>query len=150
MNKMKNPENVQILLVDDDEVDAMAVQRAFAKHRIHNPITRACDGVEALDMLRGVNGKARLPRPYIILLDLNMPRMTGIEFLESIRADDELRRSLVFVLTTSDDDRDKVAAYDNIVAGYVLKSDAGSDFLNLVQMIEKVMITIQFPPDELE
>ena len=144
---MKEPEKVNILLVEDDEVDAMAVQRAFSKHGIENPITVACDGVEALEYLRGENGKARFPRPYLILLDLNMPRMNGIEFLQELRSDPKLRSSLVYVLTTSDDDRDKTAAYNNVVAGYILKSEVGRDFLPLVGMIEKVSIAIHFPPD---
>lgn len=141
------PETVTILLVEDDEVDAMAVERGFAKQHIGNPIVKAVDGLEALDILRGENGRERLPRPYLILLDLNMPRMNGTEFLQVIRRDEELRRSLVFVLTTSDDERDKLHAYDNSVAGYILKSEMGRDFIKLIQMLEKVVLTIQFPPD---
>ena len=73
---------VRVLLIEDDSIDAEAVERAFRKQRIANPITVARDGVEALSILRGTDGRERLVRPYLILLDLNMPRMNGIEFLE--------------------------------------------------------------------
>lgn len=140
-----NPTTAHILLVEDDDIDARAVHRAFEKHHIGNPIIRAIDGIDALERLRGENGKERMPRPFIILLDLNMPRMSGLEFLETLRADAELRSCIVFVLTTSSDDRDITMAYDNQVAGYILKSNAGKDFLNVVQMLEKFIITVQFP-----
>jgi CheY-like chemotaxis protein len=103
--------DVNMLLVEDDVMDVRIVQRTFQKHKIANPIYVACDGVEALDMLRGHNDHTPLPRPFLILLDLNMPRMDGIMFLQTLRQDPDLHTSLVFVLTTSDDDRDKVAAY---------------------------------------
>ncbi len=145
---MKNPDTLQILLVEDDEVDARAVKRGLTKNKIFNPVTLARDGCEALDYLRGENGKERIPRPYVILLDLNMPRMNGIEFLKAIRGDAGLSKSIIFVLTTSQDDRDRSAAYDNHVAGYITKSEAGRDFLNLVQMLERFVIVVQFPPED--
>ena len=88
---MSDNRTVNILLVEDDEIDAEALQRSFAKHKIANPITVAKDGLEALQILRGADDREPFASPYIILLDLNMPRMNGIEFLEAIRADDELR-----------------------------------------------------------
>ena len=66
---------VNLLLVEDDEVDVQGLKRAFAKSRIGNPITVARDGIEALEFLRGENGRPKLPKPHLILLDLNMPRM---------------------------------------------------------------------------
>ena len=143
---MKDPETVTILLVDDDEVDAMAVLRAFKKHGISNPIVVAGDGLEAMEILRGDNGREPLSRPFLILLDLNMPRMDGWEFLDALRRDSALKGSLVYVLTTSDDERDIAAAYDNSVAGYILKTSVGTDFLELVTMVEKVTVVIQFQP----
>ena len=134
-----------ILLVEDDDVDVRAIQRAFTKSNISNQIYVANDGIEALDMLRGTPGGEAVPAPHIILLDLNMPRMGGLEFLEELRKDQELSDSIVFVLATSDDDRDKVAAYSHHVAGYLLKTRAGTDFLNVVQMLEKFRISVQFP-----
>ena len=121
--------DVHILLVEDDAIDVRIIQRAFQQHRIANPMYVVRDGVEALDLLHGRNGHAPLPRPFLILLDLNLPRMDGITFLQTLRQDPSLHDSLVFVLTTSNDDRDKTAAYDQHVAGYVLKTRAGGDFL---------------------
>jgi CheY-like chemotaxis protein len=139
--------DVKILLVEDDVMDVRIVQRTFQKHKIANPIYVACDGVEALEILRGHNDHTPLPRPFLILLDLNMPRMDGIMFLQTLRQDPNLHTSLVFVLTTSDDDRDKVAAYNQHIAGYLLKTQAGYDFLQFVQLVEQFIFTVQFPPE---
>ncbi len=145
---IEDPTITHVLLVEDDDIDARAVKRGFERQKIGNAITHARDGIEALEFLRGENGRERLPRPYLILLDINMPRMNGLEFLATIREDPELETSIVFVLTTSDDDRDIVAAYASHVAGYILKEDVGEDFLRLVQMLERFFITIHFPPDD--
>jgi len=144
---MTPPENVKILLIDDDDIDVRAVLRGFRKSMIGNSIVVANDGREAIDILRGTNGRVRLPRPYVILLDLNMPRMNGMEFLEFIRNDPELHESIIFVLTTSNDDQDMTAAYNKQISGYILKSKAGDDFLRVAQMLGHFIITVQFPPD---
>src|SRR6476659_10219357 len=103
---------LNMLLVEDDELDIMNVQRAFKKNNISNPLFTASNGIEALAMLRGENGYTALPPTRrIILLDLNMPRMGGIEFLRELRADPELSTLPVIVLTTSGEERDKVEAY---------------------------------------
>lgn len=138
---------INILLVEDDDVDRLRIIRALRKKNFDNPIHTAADGSEALELLRGKNGREGLPSPFLILLDLNMPCMGGIEFLETIRRDDDLKRSVVFVLTTSNDDRDKVAASDHNVAGYLLKSDIGNGFVEIVTMLEKFVVTVQFPPE---
>jgi CheY-like chemotaxis protein len=132
---------VNILLVEDDEVDVMAVRRALRDLKIANPLTRACDGVEALEILRS----GKLKAPYIILLDLNMPRMGGIEFLENLRADPDLQRAVVFVMTTSAAEEDRINAYNKNVAGYVLKHDPGRTFLDAVAMLEHYWRVIEFP-----
>lgn len=126
---------IRVLLVDDDEVDRMAVRRAFAELKIANPITVSDDGLHALDILRG-NDPIKLERPYVIILDLNMPRMNGIEFLHELRADPGLKDAVVFVLTTSNDDEDKVAAYRHNIAGYILKSDVANGFMQAVSMLD--------------
>ena len=136
---------VTILLVEDDEVDVMAVRRALRDLKIANPLTRACDGIQALDILRGANGQSKLQPPFIILLDLNMPRMGGIEFLENLRADPELHRSVVFVMTTSAAEDDRARAYSKNVAGYVLKHDPGRSFIEAVSMLEHYWRVIEFP-----
>lgn len=138
---------IHILLVEDDEVDAEAIERAFRKQRISNPFTMVPDGIEALKALRGEDGYEPLPRPYMILLDINMPRMSGLEFLETLRQDPDLKSSVVFILTTSNRDEDKMAAYDNYVAGYLLKSRAGVDFVNLIGMLEAYWRIVEFPSE---
>lgn len=137
---------VHVLLVEDDEVDAEAVERGFRKQRISNPFTVVSNGIEALAKLRAT-GEERLPRPYMVLLDLNMPQMNGIEFLSELRTDETLKRSVVFVLTTSNRDEDKVAAYDAQVAGYLLKSRAGEDFVNLLDMLNAYWRIVEFPSE---
>lgn len=139
---------VSVLLVEDDAIDAEAIERAFRAAKIANPIVRAKNGLEALEIMRGEGGKPAIDRPYITLLDLNMPRMNGLEFLEEIRSDEKLRKNIVFVLTTSDDDRDKVAAYDKHVAGYMVKNKAGSDFMELIGLLDHYWRVVELPPDD--
>lgn len=118
-----------ILLVDDDELDVMNVQRAFKKNNTIYPFYTARNGVEALELLRGTGPMARANMRRLILLDINMPRMNGIEFLRELRNDPQLASMTVVVLTTSDDDRDKVEAYKLNVAGYILKPVTFSAFV---------------------
>lgn len=142
---MTSGDTVHILLVEDDQVDAKAFLRAFQKLKVANPVTVARDGVEAWEILSGSNDHPPLPRPYLVILDINMPRMTGLELLRKIRADEQLRDSIVFVLTTSNDEQDKIQAYDLNVAGYMLKSDVGNSFINAVQLVENYWKVVEFP-----
>jgi CheY-like chemotaxis protein len=136
---------LNILLVEDDDGDAKAVRRAFQKAKIANPILRAIDGMEALEMMKGTNGKAKPSHPIVLLVDMNMPRMNGIEFVRALRADIDLRRSIVFMLTTSNNQMDKIAAYDLNVAGYIVKATAGQDFLNLVNLMSCFWRIVEMP-----
>ena len=136
---------VSILLLEDDDADAKAVMRAFRKAKIVNPVHRAVDGIEALDILRGKDGSAALSEPYIILADINMPRMSGLEFLQELRADARLKQAIVFMLTTSKRDTDRVTAYDLNVAGYIVKERAGEDFLSLAQMLSQYWEIVELP-----
>lgn len=136
---------IHILLVDDDDVDVRVVKRAFQRQKINNPMTVARDGVEALEMLRGENGHTAVPQPLLILLDLKMPRMGGLQFLEHLREDPAFHRTVVFVLTTSADDSDRQAAYDQNIAGYLVKSDAGRDLVNHMPLLENFLLCVQFP-----
>lgn len=145
---MTKDDLVTILLVEDNKIDRISIERAFQRKGITNPVVHAGDGLEALEVLRGQNGDPPLEQPYVILLDLNMPRMSGLEFLEELRGDEKLRKSIVFVLTTSEDDRDKAASYDKNVAGYLSKNDAGGDFMNVIQLLDQFQISIHFPPQE--
>ena len=133
---------LNILLVEDDEVDVMNVRRAFQKNNIANPLFVAGDGEEALARLRAgeVPGERR-----IVLLDLNMPRMNGIEFLRELRADPELMRTTVVVLTTSNDERDKIEAYDLNVAGYLLKPVTFSNFSEVMAALNKYWTLVEMP-----
>ncbi|NJN16489.1 MAG: response regulator [Oscillochloris sp.] len=118
---MHRRRTIHILLVDDDEIDIMNVQRAFKRNNITNPLYVARDGVEAIEMLRG-DGAEKLPHSrLLVLLDLNLPRMNGLELLQEIRKDKDLRALPVVILTTSDDDQDKIRAYNLNVAGYIVK-----------------------------
>ena len=143
---MVTGDTIQILLVEDNDVDSEAIERAFKRLKLANPVTVARDGREALDVLRGTNGTTKIPRPYMILLDLNMPRMNGLEFLTELRADADIANSIVFVLTTSDRDQDKVDAYGHRVAGYMVKTKVESDFVDMVNMIDAFWRVVEFPP----
>ncbi len=127
---------VNILLVDDDDVDCMSVRNAFKKNNIMNPLFVAHDGIDALDMLRGTNGMKKIqPTPRIILLDINMPRMNGLEFLKEIREDVELHNISIFVMTTSNSDSDKIEAYNYNVAGYIVKPLSPEKFVTAVSTL---------------
>jgi CheY-like chemotaxis protein len=136
---------VTILLVDDDKVDTMAVRRSFRELNITNPVIATRNGIEALECLRGENGHDKVASPCLVLLDLNMPRMGGIEFLGELRNDPALRRTVVFVMTTSEAEEDRMRAYDKNVAGYVLKHRPGQSFLDTIGMLQHYWQTIEFP-----
>lgn len=134
---------LNIVLIEDDDGDAKAIRRALERARIANPVRRCIDGVEALAFLRGETGLP--PQNYVILLDLNMPRMNGIEFLGHIRGDPALHHAIVFVLTTSEHERDIASAYSHNVAGYILKSNAGNEFLHLVGTLDHFWRVVVLP-----
>jgi len=136
---------VNILLVEDDEVDVINVQRAFKKNHINNTLHVAGNGLEALAMLRGDGVAPMIPRPKIILLDINMPRMNGLEFLAALRADPELKCISVFVMTTSNDEGDRIAAYDLNVAGYILKPVELDSFIQAVSTLDLYWSLIEMP-----
>jgi CheY-like chemotaxis protein len=133
---------LNILLVEDDQVDVMNVQRAFRKNNISNPLWIAGNGVEALDKLRsGEIPQSRL----LVVLDLNMPRMNGVEFLRHLRADSELRHLPVVVLTTSDDERDRLEAYHLNVAGYIVKPVTFVKFCDAMATLNKYWSLVEMP-----
>jgi DNA-binding NarL/FixJ family response regulator len=133
---------VTVIVVDDDDVDAMSVERALVKFKILNPVIRARDGIEALSLLRHPTA---VNRPYIVLLDINMPRMNGLEMLQELRIDQDLSRAVVFMLTTSKSDEDIVAAYDQHIAGYIVKNDAGTGFLKMIEMLDHYWRVVELP-----
>ena len=135
-------QQLNILLVEDDDVDVMNVRRAFSQHHITNPLFVAADGVDALQKLRS----EEIPKGRrLVLLDLNMPRMNGIEFLRELRKDPELSSTPVVVLTTSNDDRDKVDAYELNVAGYLLKPVTFHNFCEVMVTLNKYWSLVEMP-----
>ncbi|KTC66241.1 two-component response regulator (plasmid) [Legionella adelaidensis] len=141
--------SIPIMLIEDDDVDIQDVKRTFQKINITNPLYIATNGDEALDKLYGRNGEIKLhPAPKIILLDINMPRMNGIEFLKILRSDPELRSILVFVLTSSNNDKDKVAAYNLNVAGYILKPLKFSEFIDSISSLYVYWSLLEFPQEK--
>jgi CheY-like chemotaxis protein len=137
-----NNKPLNILLVDDDDIDVMTVQRAFRKNNLANQLNVAGDGIDALRMLR--SGEVPLDN-RIILLDINMPRMDGIEFLRELRADPALASTTVVVLTTSNEDRDRIQAYELNVAGYLLKPVTFESFVESMATLNKYWTQMEFP-----
>jgi CheY-like chemotaxis protein len=135
-----------IVLVEDDDVDAEVVKRNLAKAKIINPLVRATDGLDALEMLRGHGGREKIKPPFLLLVDIQMPRMDGISLIREIRADPQLTRTVIFVLTTSDDDRDKMNAYNQHIAGYVVKSNTKEELLPLTAMLDYYLLIVEPPP----
>lgn len=135
-------ELLNIFLVEDDEVDVMNVKRAFQQNHIMNPLYVAGDGVEALEKLR--NGEIPKER-RVVLLDLNMPRMNGIEFLREVRKDSDLSSTTVVVLTTSKDEQDRIDAYNLNVAGYIVKPVTFSNFCEVMVALNKYWSLVEFP-----
>jgi CheY-like chemotaxis protein len=141
-----NKKLYNILLVDDDQVDVMNVLRAFKKNNIQNPLHVANNGMEALDMLRGTEGREKIiPTPRLILLDINMPRMNGIEFLRELRKDPVLRSISVIIMTTSNDDKDKFEAYNLNVAGYIVKPVSFEKFVGAVSVLNTYWQLCEMP-----
>lgn len=139
---MSDPKAINLLLVEDDDIDVMTVRRAFEKGNIVNPLFVAGDGVEALTMLR----EGHLPAERrLVLLDLNLPRMSGVEFLREVRRDPALQAIPVVILTTSNEDRDRVEAFQLNVAGYLLKPVTFSAFVDLMVTINRYWTLVELP-----
>jgi len=132
-----------ILLVEDDLLDIKNIQRAFSKNEIDGNLHIAKNGIEALEMLRGTS--KIIPTPKIVLLDINMPKMNGLEFLKEIRNDSKLNLLTVIVLTTSDDESDKLEAYNLHVSGYMLKPNSSYEFVEKIKVINSFLNIIELP-----
>ena len=139
---MSPDRTMNLVLVEDDDIDVMNVRRALERAHVTNPLFVAHNGLEALELLRS----DKVPRDRrLVLLDLNMPKMNGIEFLRELRKDPSLRPTPVVVLTTSDDDRDKVQAYDLNVAGYLLKPVTFVNFVDVMAALNKYWALVEMP-----
>lgn len=127
------PDPLHLLLIEDDEVDIEAVRRALRRSGMdQNVLHVATDGEEALDMLRGKNGYRSLPQPCVMLVDINMPRMNGLEFLKEVRNDKNLSHNIAFMLTTSGRKDDKIYAQTLNAAGYFMKENL-TEFIDLLR-----------------
>jgi len=142
---MSEGKPVNILLVEDDEIDVKAFKRAFGKLNITNPLHVVRDGQEAWDYLTECFDRRDLHTPSLVILDINMPRMNGLELLQKIRGDERMRQLIVFMLTTSNDEKDKFKAYDLNVAGYMLKTDMGRGFQRAIELVDNYWRVIEFP-----
>ncbi len=131
-----------ILLVEDDSVDAMTVKRAFKDLNITNKLVHAVNGEQALEYLRDESNE----RPCVIISDLNMPKMNGIEFIKAAKSDDTLKKIPVVVLTTSKQDQDKLDSFELSVAGYMVKP---VDYIQFVEAVRAINLywTLSELPD---
>ena len=130
-----------VLLLEDDRVDAMSVKRALKEISVDNPLVIVGNGEEALTYLRNPDNET----PSIILLDLNMPRMGGIEFLEVTKHDARLRRIPVIVLNTSKEQQDKLGSFDLGVAGYMVKPVDYQQFVGVIKAIDSYWSLSELP-----
>ncbi|HZG38152.1 MAG TPA: response regulator [Nodosilinea sp.] len=138
---------VNVLLVEDDEVDVMNVQRAFKRNQIDNPLYIASNGLDALSMLRGDDAEAPSMPSHrrLVLLDINMPKMNGLEFLQELRQDESLKSTPVVVLTTSDADQDRLEAFRLNVAGYILKPVTFATFADVMASLTQYWELCEIP-----
>jgi CheY-like chemotaxis protein len=140
---MSNPLNViDVLLVEDDPGDALMTQEAFEHHKIRNQLHVVRDGIEALQFLRHEEPYEDAPRPGLILLDLNLPKMDGREVLAEIKADETLRPIPVVVLTTSEAEEDILRSYNLHANAYVTKPVDFDRFIEVVRQIDDFFVTV--------
>lgn len=133
-----------ILLIDDDAIDTMTVRRSFKDLRLNNSLAHAANGELALAHLHDNDN----PRPCLILLDLNMPRMNGVEFMKTVKSDPDLRRIPIVVLTTSRDDRDIISSYRLNAAGYIIKPVDYQKFVEAIRIIDVYWTLSELPSDK--
>lgn len=133
--------SITILLIEDDDIDAIGIKRSFVKVGLKNEIVRAKNGKEALSLLK----MGGVGYPFIILLDLNMPMMDGLEFLTYLREYEKFKQSIVYVLTTSKSEQDIALSFDKNVAGYFIKNEVGAGYDSIVEFLEAYMKIAHFP-----
>jgi CheY-like chemotaxis protein len=133
-----------VLLVEDDSIDAMTVRRAFRDLKLSNTLTHRINGEEALESLRESDAEL----PCVILLDLNMPRMNGLEFLKVVKQDDRLKSIPVIVLTTSNEECDVVETFRLCVAGYIVKPVDYKKFVEAIRTIDLYWTLSELPETE--
>jgi CheY-like chemotaxis protein len=142
-------EAIEVLLVEDDPGDVLMTREAFEEHKLRNTLHVVSDGVEALSFLRQEGEYADAPRPDLVLLDLNLPRKDGREVLAEIKADPQLRRTPVVVLTTSEAEEDVLRSYDLHANAYVAKPVDFDRFIDVVQRIDCFFVTVVKLPNRM-
>lgn len=142
------PKHIEILLIEDSPADILLTREAFEQNKILNTLHVAEDGVQAMDFLHKRGAYASVPRPDLILLDLNLPRKNGREVLAEIKADSELRKIPIVVLTTSSADEDILRAYDLNANCYVVKPVGFDNFMQAVQSIRHFWFSVVTLPPE--
>jgi CheY-like chemotaxis protein len=135
-----------ILLVEDDDADAMITRQAFNELKVTNQLVHKVAGEDALEYLRDPTNK----KPCVILLDLNMPRMNGFEFLKIVKADDVLKRVPVVVLTTSNEDQSVVESFSLGVAGYIVKPVNYMQFVEAMRTLDMYWTLSRSPSESFE
>jgi CheY-like chemotaxis protein len=142
-----NAELISVLLVDDDPGDVLLVREAFEDHKVGNLLSVVSDGVEAMEYVRNEGSYSQAVRPDLILLDLNLPRKSGIEVLEEIKGDPALSTIPVVVLTTSEAEEDIVRAYKLHANAYITKPVDFEQFSQIVHQIDEFFIgLVKLPP----
>ena len=144
----KNFDTVQVLVIEDDEADQEAVRRNFELRGLPNPLHFADNGALGLSVLRKLLRTST--DPCVVLLDWKMPQMGGLEFLRQLRNDPEIAATVVFVLTSSDDEKDIIDAYGQHIAGYILKSNVGKAFDNVLRLFDEYFRRVEFPRTHLQ
>jgi len=134
--------NRPVLLVEDDQIDQMTTKRAFKSLNVTNELVIVENGIEALGYLRAPDNR----EPCLILLDLNMPKMGGIEFLKEMKKEEFLKRIPIVVLTTSDQEKDKIDSYDCSIAGYMVKPTDHMTFVGVIKSIDMYWTLCAAPP----
>jgi CheY-like chemotaxis protein len=141
MNDITSASPIQILLVEDDPGDVLMTREALAESKLLNDLQVLADGREAIDYLQGA-AEGRVPKPDLVLLDLNLPRVDGREVLQFIKGDERLRRIPVVVLTTSSAEEDIVRSYDLHANAYVTKPVDFEQFMTVVRKVDEFFISV--------
>lgn len=137
---------IRILLVEDDAGDVLMTREALEEGKVANYLDVVSDGVEAMEYLRAADGSEGNPRPDLVLLDLNLPRKSGLEVLAEVKGDPELRRTPVVVLTTSDAERDIVSSYDLHANAYITKPVDFEQFVSVVRKVDDFFVSVVVLP----
>lgn len=145
---MSKAQPVEILLVEDNPGDVDLTLEALEEAKLRNNVHVATDGVEAMDFLRREGSYAEVPRPDLVLLDLNLPRKDGREVLKEIKEDPKLKRIPVVVLTTSEAEEDVLDAYEYSANAYIVKPVDFDRFLRTIRSLEDFWLTVVRLPNE--